>query len=41
MQDQGPGVSPADRERVFEPFGTLAANDGGGGTGLGLAIAAG
>ena len=30
---------PADRERVFEPFGTLARTDGGGGTGLGLAIA--
>jgi hypothetical protein len=39
VHDQGSGVAPHDRERVFEPFGTLTANDGGGGTGLGLAIA--
>jgi two-component system, OmpR family, sensor histidine kinase BaeS len=39
VADQGPGVDPGDRERAFEPFGTLAAGDGGGGTGLGLAIA--
>ncbi len=36
--DSGPGVAPADRERVFERFGTLADGQGGG-TGLGLAIA--
>ena len=39
VADQGPGVAPAQRERAFEPFGTLAETDGGGGTGLGLAIA--
>lgn len=36
VRDQGPGVPVADRERVFERFGTDAA---GGGTGLGLAVA--
>lgn len=35
--DEGPGIAPADRERVFERFGTLAGNEGGS-TGLGLAI---
>ena len=39
VHDHGPGVAPADRERVFEPFGTLSGDDSGGGTGLGLAIA--
>lgn len=38
VADEGPGVAPADRERVFERFGTLAGVEGGG-TGLGLAIA--
>ena len=33
--DDGGGVAPADRDRVFERFGT----DGAGGTGLGLAVA--
>lgn len=35
IADDGGGVAPADRERVFERFGT----DGAGGTGLGLAVA--
>lgn len=38
VADQGAGIDPADRERVFERFGTLGATDGGG-TGLGLAVA--
>jgi signal transduction histidine kinase len=36
--DQGPGIPPADRERVFERF-TRGVRATGGGTGLGLAIA--
>jgi two-component system sensor histidine kinase BaeS len=39
VADEGPGVPVADRDRVFERFGTLTEADGGGGTGLGLAIA--
>ena len=35
VSDEGGGVAPEDRERVFERFGT----DGAGGTGLGLAVA--
>jgi two-component sensor histidine kinase len=39
VADDGPGVPAADRDRVFERFGTLGETQGGGGTGLGLAIA--
>lgn len=39
VTDEGPGVPAADRDRVFERFGTLTDAEGGGGTGLGLAIA--
>ncbi|MCW2791211.1 MAG: histidine kinase [Nocardioides sp.] len=39
VSDDGPGVPAADRDRVFERFGTLGETEGGGGTGLGLAIA--
>ncbi len=38
IADEGAGIDAADRDRVFERFGTLAGADGGGGTGLGLAI---
>jgi hypothetical protein len=38
VSDGGAGIAPADRERVFERFGTLQ-DPAGGGTGLGLAIA--
>jgi len=34
VSDNGPGIPPADRERVFQPFYTKRA----GGTGLGLAV---
>jgi two-component system, OmpR family, sensor histidine kinase BaeS len=39
VADEGAGIPVADRDRVFERFGTLAEAEGGGGTGLGLAIA--
>jgi two-component system sensor histidine kinase KdpD len=39
VADQGPGIPPEDRERVFEAFYRHDAGDGRGGSGLGLAIA--
>ena len=40
LQDQGPGVAPADRERIFEPFfrGEVQPEDAVRGTGIGLSI---
>ena len=40
MVDHGPGIAPADRERIFEPF-QRAADGAVRGAGLGLAIARG
>ena len=39
--DQGPGLAPAERDVVFEPFRRGSAGQGRRGTGLGLAIARG
>ncbi|MGY1744870.1 ATP-binding protein [Blastococcus sp. SYSU D00695] len=41
VADRGPGVPPADRERVFAPFQRLGDRPGGHGVGLGLAVARG
>ena len=40
LQDQGPGVAPADRARIFEPFfrGEVQPDDAVRGTGIGLSI---
>ena len=39
--DQGPGVRPADRDRIFEPFQRLGDRGAATGVGLGLAVARG
>jgi two-component system sensor histidine kinase KdpD len=39
VADQGPGIPPGDRERVFEPFFRHDAGEARTGSGLGLAIA--
>jgi signal transduction histidine kinase len=41
VEDSGPGIPPAERERIFQPFTRLprTPRHGSGGTGLGLAIA--
>lgn len=37
--DRGPGVAPADRARIFEPFQRVGDDNPDGGVGLGLAVA--
>ena len=38
VSDDGPGVAPEDRERIFEPYVRAGEESGAGGLGLGLAI---
>jgi signal transduction histidine kinase len=38
VTDQGPGMTAAERDRLFQPFVQLAAGTKAGGTGLGLVI---
>ena len=38
VEDDGPGIDPADHERIFEPFRRLSADADVEGTGVGLAI---
>jgi signal transduction histidine kinase len=39
VRDRGPGIAPADRARIFEPFVRVTGPGGAGGLGLGLFIA--
>jgi two-component system sensor histidine kinase KdpD len=41
IADRGPGIAPAERERVFEPFQRLGDRSSQAGVGLGLAVARG
>jgi two-component system sensor histidine kinase KdpD len=41
IMDRGPGIAPADRERIFLPFQRLGDRGSGNGVGLGLAVAKG
>jgi two-component system sensor histidine kinase KdpD len=41
IMDRGPGIPPADRERIFQPFQRLGDRSRGTGVGLGLAVARG
>jgi len=38
ISDEGPGVAPAHRQRIFEPYVQVGEESGAGGLGLGLAI---
>ena len=38
VADDGPGVDPSNRERIFEPYVQVGEDSGAGGLGLGLAI---
>lgn len=38
VEDSGPGIAPADQQRIFEPFEQLGSSGGNQGTGLGLTI---
>jgi two-component system sensor histidine kinase KdpD len=38
VEDQGPGVAPADRERIFDKFSRTQSETAGSGVGLGLSI---
>ena len=39
VEDNGPGISTAEKERIFEPFYRAVDNTSDGGAGLGLSIA--